>query len=120
MTDRIELRGLRVSAVIGVLDEERERAQPLQLDLELERNFLDAALSDDVTLTTDYAAVSAVAVEVATTGRFLLLETLAHRVAREVLALDEAIEAVTVSVAKLRPPVPQDLATAGVRCRVSR
>jgi len=45
---------------------------------------------------------------------------LAYRVAREVLAFDSAIESVTVAVRKLRPPVELDVATAGVRCTVTR
>lgn len=120
MSDVIELRALRVSAIVGVLAEERDRAQPLEFDLDIERNFEVAAMNDDLTETTDYAAVVSTAASVATHGRFLLLETLAYRVAREILALDDAIEAVVVAVRKLRPPVPEDLASAGVRCRVTR
>ncbi len=120
MSDVIELRALRVSAIVGVLAEERDRAQPLEFDLDIERNFEEAAMNDDLSETTDYAAAVGIATSVATHGRFLLLETLAYRVAREILALDEAIEAVVVAVRKLRPPVPEDLRSAGVRCRVTR
>ena len=49
------------------------------------------------------------------TAQPLLLEALAERVAAEVLSLDSRISAVTVAVRKLRPPVPQDLASSGVR-----
>ena len=44
-----------------------------------------------------------------------LLERLAERIAEVVLAVDPAVDAVTVTVRKLRPPVPQHLATSGVR-----
>jgi len=37
-----------------------------------------------------------------------------------VLALDGAIESVTVAARKLRPPVPQDVSTVGVRVTVRR
>ncbi len=43
-----------------------------------------------------------------------LLERLATRIADDVLAVDPRIDAVTVTVRKLRPPVPLDLASAGV------
>ncbi len=43
-----------------------------------------------------------------------LLERLASRIADDVLALDPRITSVTVTVRKLRPPVPADLAWAGV------
>ncbi|HEV7958378.1 MAG TPA: dihydroneopterin aldolase [Acidimicrobiales bacterium] len=120
MSDVIELRELRVSAVVGVLSEERDRAQPLALDLDIERPLEEAAMGDDLTKTTNYAEVLTVATSVARDGAFLLLETLAYRVAREVLAMDDDITAVTVAVRKLRPPVPEDVATVGVRCTLSR
>jgi len=56
----------------------------------------------------------------ATVGRIVageshrLLERLATRIADDVLAVDRRIESVTVTVRKLRPPVPLDLASAGV------
>ena len=43
-----------------------------------------------------------------------LLERLASRITDDVLALDPRITSVTVTVRKLRPPVPVDLAWAGV------
>ena len=47
-------------------------------------------------------------------GRFTLLEALAEAVAGAVLD-HRGVEAATVAVRKLRPPVPQQLATSGVR-----
>ena len=120
MSDVIELRELRLSAIVGVLREERDRAQPLAFDLDVQRPFEEAAMNDDLAETTDYATVLEIASRVAHEGAFLLLETLAYRVAREVLAFDSAIESVTVAVRKLRPPVELDVATAGVRCTVTR
>ena len=120
MNDLIELRDLRCRAVVGVLAEDRARAQPLAFDLTLERPFEEAALSDDLAETTNYAEVLTLAERVATEGRFLLLETLAYRVAHEILAFDAGVDAVTVAVRKLRPPVPEDVATVGVRTTLRR
>lgn len=120
MSDVIELRELRVQAVVGVLEEERGRAQPLALDIDVARPFEGASLHDDLAETTNYADVLQIATRVATEGAFLLLETLAYRVAREILRYDEEISAVTVAVRKLRPPVAEDVATVGVRCTVTR
>jgi dihydroneopterin aldolase len=120
VSDVIELRELRLSAIVGVLREERDRAQPLALDIDVHRPFEEAAMNDDLTETTDYGAVLEIASRVAHDGAFLLLETLAYRVAREVLALDASITSVMVAVRKLRPPVALDVATVGVRCVVSR
>jgi dihydroneopterin aldolase len=52
-------------------------------------------------------------------GRFDLLERFAAEIAAAVL-VHERVGAVTVSVRKLRPPVPQLLDTSGVRIRRSR
>ncbi len=120
MTDVIELRGLRLLAVVGVGEGERSSPQPLEVDLDVARPFAAAAASDDVAATTDYAAVVALVERVVAAGEYSLLEALADRVAREVLALDPAVESVTVVVRKLRPPVPSDLASAGARTTRSR
>ena len=45
-----------------------------------------------------------------------LLERLVAVVAEAVLAFDDRIAEVDVVARKLRPPVPQQLATSGVRC----
>jgi dihydroneopterin aldolase len=58
--------------------------------------------------------VVAAAAKVVGTERHRLLERMATRIAEEVLAVDPRIDAVTVTVRKLRPPVPVDLASAGV------
>ena len=63
----------------------------------------------------DYGALCAVAEQAVAHSSFALLEALAERVAADLLAGDERIDAVTVAVRKLRPPVAQQLATSGVR-----
>jgi dihydroneopterin aldolase len=120
VSDLIELRELRCSAIVGVLAEERVRAQPLVFDLDIERPFEEAAMNDDIAATTNYADVLSLTTTVAAEGRFLLLETLAQRVAHEILSYDAEITSVTVAVRKVRPPVAQDVASVGVRCTISR
>jgi 7,8-dihydroneopterin aldolase/epimerase/oxygenase len=120
VADRIELRGLRLLASVGVLPEERERAQPIELDIDLEVDVSAAAASDDLTDAVDYGAVVAEVERVLTAGHVDLLERQAGLVADALLAVDERVTAVDVAVRKLRPPVPQDLSTAGVRVRRAR
>ena len=114
-TDRIELRGLRVDAICGVLPHERTTPQPLELDLDVVADLVTASQSDDLIDTIDYGAVTAAAARVAETAAPQLLEHLAGRVADAVLAVDGRIASVTVWVRKLEPPVPERLATSGVR-----
>jgi 7,8-dihydroneopterin aldolase/epimerase/oxygenase len=113
--DRIELRGLRVLARIGVLPGEREQDQPLEIDVDLVVDLAAAGASDDLADTVDYGAVCGAVQAVAAQEHVDLLERLAEVVAEAVLAVDERVIAVDLAVRKLRPPVPHDLATSGVR-----
>jgi dihydroneopterin aldolase len=59
--------------------------------------------------------VTAAIEQVATTLKPLLLEHLAEMIAAAVIGLDDRVASVEVAVRKLDPPVPQRLATSGVR-----
>lgn len=118
--DRIELRGLRVLARCGVLPGERAQDQPLELDVDLAVDLAAAGGSDDLADTVDYGAVCDAVVATAGAGHVGLLERLAEAVASAVLDQDHRITAVDVAVRKLRPPVPHDLSTSGVRIHRER
>lgn len=112
--DRIELRGLTALGVCGALPEEQDRAQPLEVDLDIEADLSPAGESDDLDETVDYGAVCELVERVITTERFRLLERLSARIAELILS-DDRVLGVTVTVRKLRPPVAQIIATSGVR-----
>jgi dihydroneopterin aldolase len=118
----LELRGLRVVVSVGVLPEERERRQPVEVDLDVEvsEEAAPGATTDRLDDAVDYGAVVAAVERVLSDAHVDLLERQAGLVADVVLALDDRVTAVEVVVRKLRPPVPQDLATAGVRLRRAR
>jgi dihydroneopterin aldolase len=118
--DRIELRGLRLTGIVGVLPEERTRAQPLEVDLDLCLDVTDAGRTDALGDTVDYGAVCELVADVVATLRPELLERLCVVLAERVLATDDRITSVEVAVRKLRPPVPQQLASSGVRVRRER
>ena len=111
--DSIELRGLRAVGIHGVLPEEQTRAQPFEIDLELHLDLRAAGQSDDLNDTIDYGALAESVERIVTRERFQLLERLAERIADEVRR-DQRVDAVTVTVRKLRPPVAVDLASAAV------
>lgn len=117
--DLIQLRGLRVTGTHGVLPEEQARAQPFEIDLDVEADLRAAGTSDDLGETVDYAALAEAAARVVTSERHALLERVAERVAEEVLADPRAVT-VTVTVRKLRPPVAVDLDHAAVRITRAR
>ncbi len=114
MEDRIEVRGLRVDGVHGVLEEEQLRPQPFEVDLDLYLDTGPAAASDDLAATADYGAAVDAAVAVITGAPRQLLESLAGAIAAGVLA-DRRVVAVTVVVRKLRPPLESPVASTAVR-----
>jgi dihydroneopterin aldolase len=108
---------LRVLGAHGALPEEKQRAQPFELDVDLTADLRLAGTTDALGDTVDYGVVVAAVERIVAEEHHRLLERLATRIADDVLALDRRITAVTVTVRKLRPPVPVDLASAGVTVR---
>ncbi|HEY9557261.1 MAG TPA: dihydroneopterin aldolase [Acidimicrobiales bacterium] len=113
--DLIELRGLRLSGIVGVLPHEQAQPQPLELDIDVMLDLAPAGASDGLDDTVDYGELCSVAEAVVASSSYALLEALATAVADAMLAADDRIGRLTVSVRKLRPPVAQQLATSGVR-----
>lgn len=113
--DCLRLKGLRVMALCGALPEERVRAQPFELDVDIGADLAAAGHSDDLGDTVDYGEVCAAVCAVAEGEQFTLMEAMAQRVAEVCLDTDRRAQWVTVEVRKLRPPVPQHLSTSGVR-----
>ena len=120
MTDRIEISDLRVTGVHGVLPEERQRAQPFSLDIVAWVDMDAAQQSDDLADTVDYGALAQAAADVVGGRSYRLLEALAGRLASALLIVDPRIDAVEVTVRKLRPPLALDVGSTGVRVRRAR
>lgn len=114
----IELRGIRALCLCGALPEEQDRRQPYEFDIDLEAD-LPAMMSDRLEETIDYGGVLDRIDRVTQDESFQLFERMAHRVGEAVLE-DERISSVVVVVRKLRPPVPQDVASAGMRLTLRR
>ena len=119
MTDQIEISAIRTVAIVGALPHEREIPQPLQIDLTLDVDLGDAGRSDDLDDTVHYGWVADQVVAVVSESKDVLLERLAARVADEVLTFDR-VEAVTVTLTKLRPPIAVDAASTAVRINRTR
>ena len=105
--------------ICGALAIERVQAQPFEVDLDVEVDLSVAGSSDELVDTVDYGALSQWVVAVITDEQPILLERMAARIAEVVLG-DERVVSVTVVVRKLRPPVPVELSTSGVRIHRTR
>jgi len=117
--DRIRIDALVVTTVVGVLPHEREIPQPLRIDLVISTDLSAAGISDDLGDTINYGAVAESVARVVRTSSDLLLERVAHRVAEVVLGF-EGVEAVEVSITKMRPPIPEQLDSTAVQIRRHR
>ena len=120
MNDRIEIRDLRVTGVHGALPEERERAQPFAVDITAWLDMDAAQQSDDLADTVDYGVLAQAAADIVGGRSYRLLEALAGRLASALLIVDPRLEAVEVTVRKLRPPLALDVGSTGVRVRRAR
>ncbi|MAR80367.1 MAG: dihydroneopterin aldolase [Acidimicrobiaceae bacterium] len=116
MTDRIELKGIRALGTIGVLPEEQERAQPFEVDITVESDLSTSGQTDSLHDTVNYAEVTEIIVSIITNEKHLLLERVVERIAEETLELD-LVDAVNITIKKLRPPVPHHLEYSAVSIR---
>jgi dihydroneopterin aldolase len=117
MTDRIELRGLKVRGYHGVFEHERVDGQDFLIDVSLDVDVSAAARSDQLGDTVDYGALAKTIADIVGGEPVNLIETLADRIAGACLA-DSRVFAATVSVHKPNAPIP--LTFADVIVTVSR
>lgn len=83
--DIIFLRGLEVGCIIGFIDWERRIRQRVVIDLEMPVDCARAAVRDDVADTLDYGRVAETVKSFVGGSEFMLVETLAERMAMLIL-----------------------------------
>ncbi|PYU92225.1 MAG: dihydroneopterin aldolase [Acidobacteria bacterium] len=102
--DRITLFGIKLQPRIGVTPGERRLPQPCQADLTVWGDFEAAATTDSLDRAIDYSRMLSVVLETAHSREYNLLETLAYRIAKDVLQTFPA-ERVGVRVRKRPAPL---------------
>jgi dihydroneopterin aldolase len=119
VTDRIELRGLKLRGNHGVFDHERRDGQDFVIDLTVWLDLTAAAASDDLADTVDYGGLAQRAADIVMGPPRDLIETVAAEIADGVMA-DERIDAVEVTVHKPEAPIPLTFADVAVVARRTR
>ena len=89
----------------GVFQHERENGQEFSVDLVVLLAPSDAATSDDLADTVDYGAISQSVYDRIVGEAFNLIETLAERIAEDILAIS-GVDGVEVTVHKPQAPIP--------------
>lgn len=112
--DQINIRQLKLSAVIGVYPRERQAPQPLIVDIALHTDLQMSGRSDQLADTVDYAALVERVSKAVAASHFLLLEALAEHIA-DLCLRELRIAAVDVAVAK-----PDALPGVGVAVTIHR
>ena len=119
MSDRIQIKGLRLVTRVGVPDEERALPQSVATNVSITLSKSFKGFDDRIQHTIDYYQVSRRLREVAATGERRLIETLAEDLAAAVIAFD-GVCAVTLEVEKFILPdcdrVSVEITRARERC----
>ena len=116
MSDRIEVLGIRGFGFHGVLPEERAQGQEFTVDVVLGTEVTQAAATDDLANTVNYAGVATRVHDHITGEPVDLIETLAVRIADDVLAMG----AIWVEVAVHKPSAPIPVPFDDVVIRIRR
>lgn len=119
MTDRIELRGLKVRGNHGVFTHERADGQDFVVDITVWMDLSRAATSDSLTDTYDYGLLAQRAAAIVSGPARDLIETVAAEIAEDVMG-DPRVQAVEVTLHKPNAPIPLTFADVAVVARRAR
>ena len=99
MKDILSIEGLKVDTTIGVYKWEREVKQSVIIDLVLEIKNTNPAFEDSIELAVDYTAVSDMVSDLVRSSSYLLIESLAEAIAKQILK-EFAIRKVRLKLSK--------------------
>ncbi|MBB3114147.1 dihydroneopterin aldolase [Paenibacillus phyllosphaerae] len=102
--DRMSLKGMKFFGYHGVFPEENRLGQQFIVDVDLFMDLSQAAQTDDLEATINYAELHGFVKEIVTGPPFKLIEALAGSIASQLLAAYTSINEVTVRVTKPHPP----------------
>ena len=116
----IIIKGLEIEACHGVNPEEKVNPQKWVVDIDMLVDITKASEKDDLNETINYAKVSKLVVAFFKDKCFNLIETLADRLCKEILANYESIKEVEVEVKKPNAPMNQTFEYVSVRSKRER
>ena len=111
--DAIIIEGLKVETVVGCFAWERQIQQPLMLDLIIATNLSQAAASDELQDTLNYAEICSISAEVIQQAAPKLIEHAAQLVLDALFTTFAAIESITITIRK--PAIIPEANSVGIR-----
>lgn len=116
---RLTVNGIEFAANHGVSEDERRIGHRYRVDLDLTIDG-EADCTDRLEDTADYGEAVRLVLAVSTERTFSTLEALARAIAERMLAAFPLVTEADVAAAKLQPPIPYVVASAGARVSVRR
>lgn len=115
--DRITLTGIGSVGYHGVLESEKQTGQPFFVDVTMFTDFAQAATTDDVNNTVNYAEVAETIRTIITGESLDLIETLAERLATAIL---DQFPLLAVELTVHKPKAPIEVTFADVSVTIFR
>jgi dihydroneopterin aldolase len=117
--DRITITGLRVHGRHGVYEHERVTGQEFIVDATVWLDLASAAATDELSATLDYDDLAARAAHIVAGPPCNLIETVATRIATDVLS-DHRVQAVEITIHKPSAPLPHPFTDISVTTHLTR
>jgi len=115
----INVNGIKCYAYHGCNEEEARIGGTYIVDIEIETNFEEAAITDDLSKTVDYVEVYAI-VKQQMAIRSKLIEHVAKRICDQLMEQIQRIQHVEVKLTKLNPPINGDVERVSIEIKKSR
>jgi len=116
--DAIIIEGLKVDTVIGCFNWERQIIQPLMLDLTIHNDLAQAANSDELEDTLNYAQICELTAHVIQTAQPKLIEHAAQLVLNCLFSTFPSIESINITIRK--PAIIAQAHAVGIRLERNR
>ena len=100
MIGTIEVAGIRVRCIVGILPFERVQEQDIRIDVSMDLDFAEAAATGNIDATVNYVDVARALSELVTERKYQLIETMAEECAALVLARWPRVESVAIAIHK--------------------
>lgn len=117
--DRVGLKGMLFYAYHGTSREEQATGRRYEVDCDCWLDTRNSAATDRITQTIDYTTIYERTAAIMTGTPVTLIETLAEQIASSMLS-SSMVEAVTVCVRKLHPPINGQVEAAEVEIHRTR
>ncbi|WP_436870969.1 dihydroneopterin aldolase [Acinetobacter courvalinii] len=116
--DAIIIEGLKVDTVVGCFNWERQIIQPLMLDLTIHNDLSQAAHSDELEDTLNYAQICELAAQVIQEAQPKLIEHAAQLVLECLFTTFPSIESISITIRK--PAIIAQANAVGIRLERNR